>query len=432
LTYQPIKKRKICIYASRNEAYSIKIHVMKPPNTKQMENQATQKTVVSPQIRTYIWQSSDWPRLHVDMRALSQALTKARATQGQLVGLLASLNLVDHGDMQLESWVKEAQSSAYIEGEVLQLNSVRASVARRLGLLPSPNRQDVATEGMLDILQAALAQVQEGHRVDHSTLHAWHAALFPTGRSGLQRITVGSYRSHIEPMQIVTPNLKGNDIVHFQAPPSGDVARQMTEMLAWFEQSKTAAWPTDGLVRAAITHLWFETIHPYEDGNGRIGRALAELALFQDWKEVFKSAKVQRTFSLSQQLWLDRKGYYAQLQAATGQLTQDVTNWVAWFIECVTLAIEEAIKHVQTATTKNQFWQNISQTHPRLSPAQRKVLNKLYDSPEGFANGLSTELYAKIASCSRATAYRDLTQLLTLGLLSQSGTGRGTRYRLKK
>jgi Fic family protein len=386
---------------------------------------------ISPHIRTYIWQSPDWPRLQVDMRALSPILTKARATQGQLVGLLTSLNLVDQGGVQLDSWVKEAQSSAYIEGEVLQLNSVRASVARRLGLLPSPNRQDIATEGMLDILQAALAQVQEGNRVDHSTLHSWHASLFPTGRSGLQRITVGSYRSYTEPMQIVTPNLKGNDIVHFQAPPSGDVARQMTEMLAWFEQSKTTKWPTDGLVRAAITHLWFETIHPYEDGNGRIGRALAELALFQDWKVVFKSAKVQRTFSLSQQLWLDRKGYYAQLQAATGQQTQDVTNWVAWFIECVTLAIVDAIKHVQTATAKNQFWQTISQTHPSLSPAQRKVLNKLYDMPEGFANGLSTELYAKIASCSRATAYRDLTQLLTLELLSQSGTGRGTRYKLK-
>jgi Fic family protein len=155
------------------------------------------------------------------------------------------------------------------------------------------------------------------------------------------------------------------------------------------------------------------------------------LALFQDWKEVFKSAKAQRTISLSQQLWLDRKGYYDQLQAATGNDKQDVTYWVEWFINCVSLATADAIEQVQTATAKNQFWQSISRAHPHISPAQRKVLNKLYDTPEGFTNGLSTELYAKIASCSRATAYRDLKQMLALELLSQSGTGRGTRYKLK-
>jgi Fic family protein len=369
--------------------------------------------------------------MHVDMRVLSPTLTRARAAQGQLLGLLASLNLVDQGEIQLEGWVKEAQSSAQIEGEVLQLNSVRASVARRLGLSPSPNRQDVATEGMLDILQSALALVQNGDQLGHNVLHAWHAYLFPTGRSGLQRISVGSYRSHIEPMQIVTPSIGGNDIVHFQAPPSNVVVREMSEMLAWFEQSKTPAWPTDGLVRAAISHLWFEAIHPYEDGNGRIGRALAELALFQDWQEVFKGAKIQRLFSLSQQLWLDRKGYYEQLQNATGHDKLDITNWVKWFIGCVTFAVEAAIEHVQAATKKNQFWQLVLIAHPKISVGQRKALNKLYDTPDGFTNGLSTELYAKIASCSRATAYRDLTLLLRQGLLLQSGVGRGTRYRLK-
>jgi Fic family protein len=365
------------------------------------------------------------------MRVLSPTLSRARAAQGQLLGLLASLNLVDQGEIQLEGWVKEARSSAQIEGEVLQLNSVRASVARRLGLSPSPNRQDVATEGMLDILQSALALVQNGDQLGHNVLHAWHAYLFPTGRSGLQRISVGSYRSHIEPMQIVTPSIGGNDIVHFQAPPSNVVVREMSEMLAWFEQSKTHAWPTDGLVRAAISHLWFEAIHPYEDGNGRIGRALAELALFQDWQEVFKGAKIQRLFSLSQQLWLDRKGYYEQLQNATGHDKLDITNWVKWFIGCVTFAVEAAIEHVQAATKKNQFWQLVLIAHPKISVGQRKVLNKLYDTPDGFTNGLSTELYAKIASCSRATAYRDLTLLLRQGLLLQSGVGRGTRYRLK-
>jgi Fic family protein len=380
--------------------------------------------------RSYIWQSPDWPRLRLDMVSLAPALSKARAAQGQLFGLLSSLNLIDQSDVQLEGWVKEAQATSHIEGEVLQLNSVRASVARRLGLSASPNRQDMATEGMLDILQSALSQVQEGKRLTSTVLHGWHASLFPTGRSGMSRIMVGKYRNHVEPMQIVTPSLNGIDIVHFQAPPSSEVSTQMAELLSWFEQSLTPSWPTDRLVRAAIAHLWFEVIHPYEDGNGRLGRALAELALFQDWQKTFGNVKVERVFSLSQQIWLDRKGYYDQLQMVTGQTKLEVTEWVLWFVGCVTLAIEAAIKHVESAFKKNQFWQNVMLTHPTLSPAQRKVINKLYDTPEGFKNGLSTELYCTIATCSRATAYRDLTQLQGLGLLKQSGVGRATRYRL--
>jgi Fic family protein len=278
--------------------------------------------------------------------------------------------------------------------------------------------------------------VQSGAAVNDDTLHGWHAALFPTGRSGLHRIAVGAYRNHAEPMQIVTPTISGNgdEVVHFQAPPSAAVAAEMSALLAWFDASRSAAWPTDGLVRAALAHLWFEAIHPYEDGNGRLGRALAELALFQDWQTTFQCEgnQVKRVFSLSQQLWLDRKGYYAQLQAATGEGKQDVTPWVAWFIGCVTLAMQAAITQVQQVVVKNQFWQNAAHAVPSLSPAQRKVLNKLYDTPSGFQNGLSTELYCTIAGCSRATAYRDLTQLLAAGLLTQWGVGRGTRYGLQR
>jgi Fic family protein len=288
-------KRKAVIYASQFEAHYVNIRFMMSGK------------------QTYIWQSPEWPKLSVNMQSLSPTLSKARVAQGKLVGLLASLNLADASNLQIEGWVSEAQSSAKIEGETLQLNSVRASVARRLGLSPSPHRQDTATEGMLDILQSALTHVQEAQRVTHATLHLWHECLFPAGRSGITKIAVGRYRDHIEPMQIVTPKLNGNDIVHFQAPPSTEVVPQMSQLLAWFDQSKTASWPTDGLVRAALAYLWFEAIHPYEDGNGRLGRALAELALFQDWKQTFKGAVAQRLFSLSQQMWLDRKGYYAQV-----------------------------------------------------------------------------------------------------------------------
>jgi Fic family protein len=287
---------------------------------------------------------------------------------------------------------------------------------------------------MLDILQSALGVAQAGQALDHSTLHAWHAALFPTGRSGLTAIAVGQYRSHAEPMQIVTPSMAGsvlgNEVVHFEAPPSAEVAAHMGALLAWFGQSAGPAWPTCGLVRAALVHLWFEAIHPFEDGNGRIGRALAELALFQDWQATFSGAQPKRWFSLSQQLWLDRKNYYAQLQAATGAGALDVTPWVAWFVQCISLALQAAIAQIQSAVAKNQFWQSTTRALPSLSASQRKVLAKLYDTPDGFKNGLSTELYTTIAACSRATAYRDLTQLLGAGLLTQSGVGRGTRYRL--
>jgi Fic family protein len=384
--------------------------------------------------RSYIWQSLNWPRLRCDMAVLTPALLQARNVQAQLMGLLTSLNLFDQNDAQSSSWVQEAQSTAHIEGEVLQLNSVRASVARRLGLTQTDNRQDSATEGMLDILQSALGLVQQGKSVDADALHDWHAALFPTGRSGFQKIAVGQYRSHVEPMQIVTPTLNGNDVVHYQAPASSTVAAHMHGLLAWFDASRTAQWPTDGLVRAALVHLWFEAIHPYEDGNGRIGRALSELALFQDWQTTFKETSeednVKRVFSLSQQLWLDRKGYYAQLQAATGAGNMDVTPWVAWFVNCVTLAMQAAMSHIHTAIAKNHFWHAVATAVPALSTSQRKVLGKLYDTPDGFKNGLSTELYCGIATCSRATAYRDLTQLLEAGLLTQWGVGRGTRYGL--
>jgi Fic family protein len=378
--------------------------------------------------RKSIWNAPDWPRFKVDMQMVSPTISKARSTQGQLAGLLASLSLLDHTEIQADGWIKEAQSTALIEGDVLQLNSVRASVARRLGIINSNKRHDNATEGMLDILQACLAIATDNSKVTDQHLNNWHSALFPTGRSGLSHIEVGHYRTHSDPMQILTARLGGNDIVHYEAPPSSAVAKQMSSLLAWFENSRSSLWPTDGLVRAAIAHLWFEAIHPYEDGNGRIGRALAELALFQDWKAMFEAKTVQRVYSLSHQLWLDRKGYYDQLQTVTSQENLNITSWVDWFVQSITLAMQSAIETVKEAVNKTQFWHGVMLAHPAISNAQRKVLNKFYETSDGFTNGLSTELYCKIAGCSRATAYRDLTEMRSLGLLNQTGAGRGTRY----
>ena len=369
----------------------------------------------------YLWQSPSWPDFQVDLAALQPALAAARFAQGRAMGLASQLQLLDLSALQLQGWADEAIATAQIEGETLQINSVRASAARRLGLSSGKSMaRDARTEATLDVLQAAIEQSQ--HALTHDTLYAWQAALFPNGYSGVQAIRTGAYRDHAEPMQIVTPRLGKPDIVHYQAPDSSDVHAQMSQLIAYFNSSQQQV---DGLVRAAIAHLWFETIHPFEDGNGRVGRALVDMALAQDL------SSRQRLWSLSQQMWLDRSGYYAQLQAATGQAKMDVTPWVQWFVSCVHRAADATWAHMQAAMRKTRFWAELREQHPQLTPTQTKCINKLFDAePEGFAGGMSTEKYVNLCGVSRATAYRELTELCQAGLLVQTGVGRATRYQL--
>ncbi len=370
----------------------------------------------------YLWQSTQWPEFQVDLAVLQPALAAARYAQGRAMGLASHLHLMDLGELQLQGWAEEAIATAQIEGEILQVNSVRASAARRLGLQDAKAlERDARTEATLDVLQAA---IQQSHQtLTHETLHSWQAALFPTGRSGIQKIRTGAYRDHAEPMQIVTPRLGKPDIVHYQAPDSADVQAQMTRLVDWFNGS---LHQTDGLVRAALAHLWLEAIHPFEDGNGRVGRALVEMALAQDLKTD------KRLWSLSQQMWLDRSGYYAQLQAATGQASMDVTPWVQWFAGCVHKAADATWENMQAAMRKTRFWEELREQHPQLTPTQTKAINKLYDvGPDGFVNGISTEKYVNLCRVSRATAYRELRALCEMGVLVQTGAGRGTRYKLK-
>ena len=370
----------------------------------------------------YLWQSTQWPEFQVDLAVLQPVLAAARYAQGRAMGLASHLQLMDLGELQLQGWAEEAIATAQIEGEILQVNSVRASAARRLGLQDAKAlERDARTEATLDVLQAA---IQQSHQtLTHETLHSWQAALFPTGRSGIQKIRTGAYRDHAEPMQIVTPRLGKPDIVHYQAPDSADVQAQMTRLVDWFNGS---LHQTDGLVRAALAHLWLEAIHPFEDGNGRVGRALVEMALAQDLKTD------KRLWSLSQQMWLDRSGYYAQLQAATGQASMDVTPWVQWFAGCVHKAADATWENMQAAMRKTRFWEELREQHPQLTPTQTKAINKLYDvGPDGFVNGISTEKYVNLCRVSRATAYRELRALCEMGVLVQTGAGRGTRYKLK-
>lgn len=371
----------------------------------------------------YLWQSPDWPGLNWDVNALAAPLAHARVAQGRMLGLAGSLGMLDLADLQLTGWAQEAVATAQIEGEVLQINSVRASAARRLGLAhASAAAGDARSEATLDVLQAAVGQWDRPLSKDD--LFAWHAALFPTGRSGLTRIVTGAWRTHAEPMQIVTPRLGKPDVVHYEAPPSSDVPAHMDLLLQWFNVVSMAQG-IDGLLRAAITHLWFEAIHPFEDGNGRIGRALAELALAQDMRSS------QRLFSLSAQIANDRAGYYAELQNATGHQKTDITSWVQWFTRRIQAAFDAATGQMQTALGRNRYWTHVNGMHPELSASQRKALDRLLEAqPQGFTGGMSTVKYVNLTGVSRATAYRELTQLAEHGLLERTGQGRGTRYTL--
>lgn len=370
----------------------------------------------------YIWQASDWPNFRFDSLAIQPILSRARIAQGKVLGLAAQLKLFDLAQLQLECWSNEAVATAQIEGEILQINSVRASAARRLGLpdaAPDVMR-DPRTEATLDVLQAAVNRWMSP--ISDELLFSWQAALFPDGRSAGLKIAVGAYRQHAEPMQIVTPRYGAPDIIHYQAPDSADVAAQMSQLINWFNLSDQAM---DGFVRAAIAHLWFELIHPFEDGNGRVGRALIERALVQD------AQNGQRLWSISQQIMRDRKAYYDQLQVTTSNANLDVTPWIVWFIGCIENAANTALQHMQKALDKTRYFAWINDHYPKLSASQRKILSKLFESgPDGFEGGMSTSKYVNITGQSRATAYRDLNELTTLGLLEQYGQGRGARYRI--
>lgn len=385
----------------------------------------------------WIWQAKQWPNFQCDAQALQPAIAAARTAQGRMLGIASQLQLVELSTMHISGMVAEALATAQIEGEVLHPQSVRASTARRLGLLQAvpikksstkparknfklDHRTPPREEATLDVLQAAVSQWQQP--LAEAQLFSWHAMLFPTGYSGMAHIPVGAYRMHAEPMQIVTPQIGKEDIVHYQAPPSADVPAHMQRMITWFNQSQGQI---DGLVRAAVVHLWLEAIHPFEDGNGRIGRALCDLALAQD------AQSNQRLFSLSHQLLERRNEYYDELQAATGKGSLHVTAWVQWFAQRMQAACEHSVEQMHTALGKTRYWAQVQASHPHTTASQRKVLGKLFDAqPGGFEGGLSTEKYVAITGLSRATAYRELTQLLAAGLLVKTGQGKATRYAL--
>lgn len=296
---------------------------------------------------------------------------------------------------------------------------MRSSVMRRLGL-GQTGPHDRHVDGLVEVISDASTSFDKS--LDHDRLNRWQSALFPGGSSGIRRIVVGRYREHDDPMQIVSGS-PGRETVHYEAPPSAQVPAEMERFLNWFAATAptpSRPAPMDGLARAAVAHVWFETIHPFEDGNGRIGRAIIDMALAQDQGEPL------RLYSLSRQLLESRAGYYDALNEAQ-RGTGDVTGWVRWFAAQISAACHRSSGIIDQAIKKNRFWAD--HATEEINARQRKVLQRLLDDGDGgFLGGLNAEKYMKMTGASKATATRDLTALLASNLLWSTGQGKSVRY----
>jgi Fic family protein len=368
--------------------------------------------------QTYIWQHPEWPDFRHKAEAWARPLAAARLEQGKALGRLQEIGFTESVSVERQIWTDEAVATAAIEGEKLDFETVRSSVMRRLGEEGAGQRASRNVDGLLDVMQDALRSYRD--ELGSDRLHRWQAALFPAGTSGITRIAVGRYRDHAEPMQIVSGAI-GREKVHYEAPPSTAVPTEMGRFLArWNETRPRLKSGVDGIIRAAIAHLWLETIHPFEDGNGRIGRALIDMALAQD------ADSPQRYCSMSRQLLANRSAYYDAINAAQrGNL--DVTPWVLFFIEQFRSACVASQEIVQAASEKTRFWARISNV--QLNERQRKALQRMLDAgKDGFEGGMSAEKYGRLTSISKATATRDLSDLLHAGVLVTTGQLKSTRY----
>jgi Fic family protein len=364
----------------------------------------------------WIWQRADWPRFHWDSARLAQALAAARRAQGELIGMARLLDPDSDLHAQLEVLTSEGIATSAIEGERFDPNALRSSLARRLGLptagLPAPPR---SVDGLADVLLDATKNRDKP--LTQKMLVGWQAALFPTGRSGITKIRVGALRG-ASPMRIVSGPI-GRQRVHYEAPPRRGLERELQRFLGWFNRPPV---DVDGLLRAGLAHAWFELIHPFEDGNGRVGRALLDRALAQD------EHRSSRLYSLSARLMVVRGEYYDALQALSrGDL--DATAWLKWFLEQILAACGESAGTIERVLQKTRFWMRHAQSG--FNPRQRKALNALLDAaPGGFVGGMTNKKYAHLTHVSPATAQRDLADLTDRGVIRSHGAGRAVRYEL--
>lgn len=363
----------------------------------------------------YVWETSQWPRLRWQSDRLLTLLGRVRLEQGKLLSQVADLGFFKGEEAEAEILVEEAVKTAAIEGENLDRGSVRSSVARRLGLptagLPPSQRH---VEGLVEMLLDATRNYSAP--LTKERLKGWQAALFPGGYSGMHRIRVGEWRGD-EPMRVVSGPL-GRETVHYEAPPGERIEGEVDAFLEWWSASRM-----DGVLRAGVAHFRFVTIHPFEDGNGRVARALTDLALAQDER------LPARFYSLSSQIMAEREEYYAVLEK-TQKGDGDITAWLEWFLGCFGRAIERSAHLMSAALLKSRFWRRHSQTE--ISERQKKVLNRLLDAgPGGFEGGLTTRKYTGLTRVSRATAYREIADMVEKNLLRPNpGGGRSASYEI--
>ena len=362
----------------------------------------------------YIHQLPDWPGFHWDQGALAAPLADIRHRQGRLLGRMEGLGFALQKEAELETLTLDVLKSSEIEDENLNPEQVRSSIARRLGLetggtIPAERDVEGVVEMMLDATQ------HFGEPLSDERLFGWHAALFPTGRSGMRRIIVGAWRDDAHgPMQVVSGPL-GKEEVHYEAPHAPLLEHEMAQFLAWANETD----PTDAVLKAALAHLWFVTIHPFDDGNGRIARAIA------DWQLARSEHSTQRFYSMSAQIQHERSDYYEILKRAqTGTL--DITPWMEWFLGCLGRAFYGTEATLAAVMRKARFWERCAGVP--ITDRQRAMLNRLLD---GFSGKLTTTKWAKLAGCSHDTALRDIQGLIQNGLLKKdAGGGRSTSYSL--
>ncbi len=361
----------------------------------------------------YIWQHNDWPHMTVDMHALAGLVAETNMLRGKLMGRISMFGFEEQNASLLETMTSEIVHSSKIEGQELNHDSVRSSLATQLGLeydgLPIT---DHYVEGVVQVMLDATHNCNKP--LTKERLFDWHCALFPNGHSGMYKIDVGKWREGEGAMQVVSGAM-GKERVHYEAPPSADVPRLMSDLLQWIETTNT----TDPLVKAAIAHLWFVTIHPFDDGNGRLCRTITEMLLSR------ADNTEKRYYSLSSQILKNRKSYYDYLEhAQKGDM--DITEWVGWFLSTLKNAINVALTRTESVVHKRQFWNQHEDTP--LNERQRKIINKLFD---GFEGKLNSSKWYKICHCSQDTATRDLNDLVNKGILRKTDNGgRNTCYEL--
>lgn len=360
----------------------------------------------------YIWQANDWPNWRFDLADLAGPMAEVSRAQGMLMGRLADVGMALRDQASLAALTEDVVKTSEIEGEHLNVESVRSSIARRLGVdIGALATVDRHVEGVVEMVLDATAKCTEP--MSRERLFGWHAALFPTGYSGLSKIQVGGWRDDASgPMQVVSGPI-GRQRVHFEAPPANRLEAETSRFLAWLNSASSEP----PLLKAGLGHLWFVTLHPFDDGNGRIARAIGDLLLAR------ADGSPQRFYSLSAQIQRERKAYYDILERAQKR-SMDVTEWLTWFIATLHRAVDQAHHTLEGVLTKARYWRQWAGMP--LNARQVSLLNRLLD---GFEGKLTSSKWAVIAKCSPDTALRDINDLLVRGVLRKSDAGgRSTSY----